>query len=245
MVKKKIKSILQKLLHYYPGKSLYLLALKYGTDKRGHGYLRLYDQLFRPIRNKKLRILEIGVGGFDSTDKGGSSLRMWKEYFKNSHIYSIDIHDKSKLEEKRIKIFKGSQNDPGFLTDIEKQIGPIDIIIDDGSHVSKHIKTSFNTLFPLIKQGGMYIIEDTHTSYLPQFGGGYKNLNDNSTSMGYFKELIDGLNYEYIPKRIPSFFDQNIISISFYSKMIVIRRGKNKHSLSKYNLAEIENAKNE
>lgn len=243
MIKKRIKSIIQKVLYLYPGKDLYLLALKYGTDKRGHGYIKTYEQLFKPIRNNKLNILEIGVGGFNNPNKGGSSLRMWKEYFKKSIIYSIDIHDKSKLEENRIKIFKGSQNDSSFLRNIETQIGPIDIIIDDGSHISEHILTSFNTLFPLLKQGGLYIIEDTHTSYLPQFGGEYKYLNNNRTSMGYFKDLTDGLNYEYIPKRTPSFFDQNITSISFYSKMIVIHRGKNKHSLTKYNQAEIKKAK--
>lgn len=65
--------------------SLSVLALKYGTDKWAHGYLGYYESHFRSIRNRRLNILEIGVGGYDNPKEGGASLRMWKEYFPSEH----------------------------------------------------------------------------------------------------------------------------------------------------------------
>jgi len=126
---------------------------------------------------------------------GGASLRMWKKYFPRSRIYAIDIHDKSALQEDRIQIFRGSQADEGFLNEVFKQIGSLDIVIDDGSHVNAHVLTSFRTLFPLLKEGGIYAAEDLQTPNWKHFGGNSVQLNDPVTSMGFFKKLIDGLNY--------------------------------------------------
>ncbi|NQT77503.1 MAG: class I SAM-dependent methyltransferase [Bacteroidetes bacterium] len=243
-MKKQIKKIIQKALHLFPTDDLYLLALKHGTDKRGHGYTGVYKEVFSKLKNQQLNILEIGVGGFDNPNIGGASLRMWKEYFKRSNIFSIDVYDKSQIEEKRIKIFKGSQNDVSFLERVANEIGTIDIIIDDGSHICEHIITSFNTLFSYLNSGGVYIIEDSHTSYLPQFGGDYTNFNNNSSTVGFFKELVDGLNYEYIPNRKHTVYDGEIISILFYPKMIIVHKGKNKHRLTPYNINEINKAEN-
>jgi len=109
------------------------LALIYGSDKwGGHFYTERYQEHFHKLRNKKLRILEIGVGGYEDPHYGGASLRMWKTYFPNSLIYSLDIYDKSPLQEKRIKIYQGSQADEATLKKICDESGPFDIIIDDG-----------------------------------------------------------------------------------------------------------------
>ena len=151
--KQQIKQILRVALSIVPSQfNLQLLALKYGTDKLSHGYIEHYEKFFKDIRKKKMNILEIGVGGYDDPKSGGASLRMWQEYFSNSMIYSIDIHDKSALQDKRIKIIQGSQNDSVFLANVTKTIGMYDIIIDDGSHQNEHIITSLNTLFPYLKK---------------------------------------------------------------------------------------------
>jgi hypothetical protein len=155
-----------------------LLGLKHGTDKYGHRYIEYYENMFRPLRKKKLNILEIGIGGYDKPQNAGESLRMWKDYFPNSTIYGIDIYDKSFHQKKRIKIFQGSQNDPDFLKFVAKQIGNINIVIDDGSHVNEHIITSFTTLFPFLSNNGYNVIEDIQTSCWPHLGGNWKNLND-------------------------------------------------------------------
>ncbi|HWA33330.1 MAG TPA: hypothetical protein VG737_04325, partial [Cyclobacteriaceae bacterium] len=72
------------------------LALIHGSDKwGGHWYTQHYDFHFNKIRERKLKILEIGVGGYDTPYLGGSSLRMWKSYFRHSQITSLDIIDKT------------------------------------------------------------------------------------------------------------------------------------------------------
>jgi hypothetical protein len=208
------------------------LAIKYKTDKyNSHWYTQHYDHHFKKFKSRKINLLEIGVGGNENPYAGGNSLRMWKEYFKKARIYAIDVFEKIGIEEDRIRVFKGSQADEEFLKEVCGQIGPIDIIIDDGSHINCHVINSFRILFPLLKTGGIYVVEDTQTAYWPYegYGGDSDNLNNPSTSMSFFKSLTDGLNYkEYIrPGYKPNYFDMNIISIHFYHNIIFIYKGIN------------------
>ncbi|MCK4782633.1 MAG: hypothetical protein KAV87_02700 [Desulfobacteraceae bacterium] len=174
-----------------------------------------------------MRILEIGVGGYSNPKVGGASLRMWKKFFPRSQIFGIDFFDKSSLEESRIKIFQGDQSDTAFLHDLAEKIGHIDIIIDDGSHINEHVKISFKTLFPYLKDGGFYVIEDLQTSYRPDKRGDEKNLNNPHTTMGMLKDLVDGINHKYIPGRTPTYYDSHIRSIHFYPKLVIFQKGKN------------------
>ena len=185
-----------------------------------HGYLQHYNTHFKNIRNNKINILEIGV-------YKGESLRLWQDYFRNGMIYGLDIEDKYCYQDKRIKIFQGDQNDPSFLESVVSQIGGIDVIIDDGSHINEHVITSFNTLFPHLNQTGIYVIEDMHTSYLPSYGGSYEELLSETTSIGMVKKLIDSLNHQYIPKNSPNMFDGNIVSVCCYPKIAFIKKGSN------------------
>ena len=94
------------------GRNLSALAQIYDTDKwGGHFYTPHYQRHFRNMRRNSVKLLEIGVGGYDDPKEGGRSLRMWKRYFPNGRIYSMDIVDKSPHEESRIRIFQGSQVD--------------------------------------------------------------------------------------------------------------------------------------
>jgi demethylmacrocin O-methyltransferase len=90
-------------------------------------------------------------------------------------------------------------------------------------------------LFPLLKDGGIYIVEDTQTSYWPSFGGDDKDPNNASTLLNFFKSLTDSLNHrEYLPlNAIPSYFDQKIISMHFYHNMAFIYKGNNKEASNK------------
>ena len=154
---------------------------------------------------------------------------MWKKYFPFASIFAIDIYDKSSLQEDRITIFKGSQIDRIFLNKVTEEIGKIDVIIDDGSHINEHVIESFNVLFPKLKDGGIYVIEDTQTSYWEEFGGDSKDLNNPKTIMNYFKRLTDGLNNKefLIPNYKQSYFDKKIISMHFYHNLIFIYKGNN------------------
>jgi demethylmacrocin O-methyltransferase len=179
--------------------------------------------------------LEIGVGGYESPLTGGNSLRMWKSYFPFANIFSLDIYDKSFLQEKRIKIFKGSQIDKDFLKKVCNEIGEIDLIIDDGSHINEHVITTFELLFPKLKNGGIYVVEDTQTSYWEEYGGDSKDFNKEGTIYHYFKRLIDGLNHqEFIIKDYKkSYYDAHIVSLHFYHNMIFIYKGMNDEASNK------------
>src|ERR1700761_801552 len=185
---KKIRSVINRSKSYLAAGNLNKLALIWRTDKWGmHWYTQHYHTHFKAVRNKKLNVLEIGVGGYEKPDEGGNSLRTWKQYFRKGNIYGVDIYDKSQLEEKRIKIFQGSQIDEAFLNDVCNKIGNIDIIIDDGSHINNHVITTFKILFPKLKQNGLYVIEDLETAYWPELGGDSINLNNPDTSINFLK----------------------------------------------------------
>jgi hypothetical protein len=210
------------------------LALVYGTDKQvRHRYAQHYQRHFEPLRRRELNILEIGIGGYKNPKAGGQSLRMWKAYFPKARIFGIDIYDKTAHDEERIKTFQGSQTDTGFLKRVVEEIGRVDIIIDDGSHYNEHVIKSFKFLFPLLADKGIYVVEDTQTSYwsnvLGVQWGGSSDLTAPHTSMNCFKSLIDGLNHEeFTPADyVPTYFDKHITAMHFYHNLVFIHKGLN------------------
>jgi hypothetical protein len=206
------------------------LARIYGSDKWGvHWYCRHYEHHFAHLRRRRIVLLEIGIGGYDDPEDGGGSLRMWRRYFPRGRIYGLDIADKSPHNERRIHTFRGDQSDERFLAQVIEQIGPPDIVVDDGSHVNEHVIKTFHCLFPRLADGGIYVVEDTQTSYWPEFGGSSENLGTAPTSMGLLKSLVDGLNHaEYIrPGYRPSYFDRHIVAMHFYHNLVFIHKGSN------------------
>jgi len=232
-------------LSRYYGSDLNQLARLYGSDKcGGHHYTQHYELLMKSRRKERLTVLEIGIGGYSDHLRGGESLRMWKAYFPYSQIVGIDLFPKSGLAEKRIHIRQLDQTDVEGIVSLSEEFGGFDIVIDDGSHVNNHVILTFRTLFPLLKTNGLYIIEDTQTSYWPTYGGG---LHSDGTIMAYFKNSIDGLNYREIPdpnyvvsnfcrarpKVTPddaprhSEFCESIVQIIASHNLLIIRKGDN------------------
>lgn len=212
------------------GRNLDKLGRIFGTDKvLGHHYTQHYMTHFAKFRLKKVRLLEIGVGGYEDPLAGGNSLRMWKRYFPFGMITSIDIHDKSALQERRIKIYRGSQIDGPFLEEVDQKEGPFDIIIDDGSHINEHVIETFKIMFPKLKDGGIYVVEDMQTSYWPDYGGDSDDLRKEDTMMNFFKALTDCLNNKELirPEYEQSYYDRKIVSMHFYHNMLFIYKGEN------------------
>ncbi|MFN3525702.1 MAG: class I SAM-dependent methyltransferase, partial [Paracoccus sp. (in: a-proteobacteria)] len=148
------------------------LAILHGTDKFGmHDYTPVYHAHFAALRDRPLRLLEIGVGGYDNPERGGRSLAMWRDYFPNAQIVGFDISEKRLDLGPRVTIRQGSQIDAGFLRGLVADHGPFDIIIDDGSHHNAHVWRSFQMLLPALVPGGVYIVEDVQTAFFPGFGG--------------------------------------------------------------------------
>ena len=94
------------------------------------------------------------------------------------------------------EFFCGDQSDEKILQSIIIKFKYFDIIIDDGSHISKDLIKSFNFLFEHLSEGGLYMIEDLHYSYYPRYGGSRINLKKKDTSLNFLKSLVDSLNYE-------------------------------------------------
>lgn len=123
----------------------------------GHNYTRYYEFFFEPIREKDLTLLEIGV------DRGGS-VKGWAEYFPNSKIIGLDTEDCSEFQTEKITIIQGDQSDEELLLDIVKK-NPIDIVIDDGSHLNSDMRKTFKTIYKKINPKGFYVVEDLHACY--------------------------------------------------------------------------------
>lgn len=183
-------------------------------------YFDVYDRHFSRFRGKDIHILEIGVSQ-------GGSLQMWKEYFgPNAKIYGVDINPQCKtLEEENIKIFIGSQSDPQFLNDLKKSIPKVDILIDDGGHTMEQQIVTYKVMFDHIKDNGVYLCEDLHTSYWLKFGGGYKRR---GTFIEYSKNFIDYLNAHHSEQKglkVNSFTD-SVDSIHYYDSILVLEKKK-------------------
>jgi len=199
-------------------KSLIEIGNKYPSSKNKYGFIQIYEKYFQDIRDKKINILEIGI------DKG-DSLRIWRDYFPNANICGLDI-DRKDFRIDGVDFFFGDQSDKNFLTTIIDKFDKFDIIIDDGSHISKHIISSFNFLYPYLNEDGFYIIEDLQTSYIPRYGGSRLRLNKFNTSMNFLKRLADCVNYEHNDR--PFFkknkFDGLVKFVHFHQNIVFIKK---------------------
>jgi len=207
------------------------LARRLGTDKWGvHFYTPHYERHFSEYRDQRVNVLEIGVGGYAHPSRGGESLRMWKAYFHRGLIYGLDLHDKSALDRPRIETIQGDQSDAQMLSAIAAEIGPLDIVIDDGSHLSDHVLTSFAALFPSMASGGVYVIEDLQTAYWPGWNGGRSSHDDPQTTTGFLKTLIDALHHQdriTASSPIPPNIQHEIRGIHLYHNIVFIEKGLN------------------
>lgn len=214
-----------------PGR-LTRLAIRYGTDKWGvHRYTPHYEHHLGRLVHSEFAMLEIGIGGYAFEREGGASLKMWKAFFPKARIVGLDIEDKSFVDEPRIVSYQGSQVDHEVLARVDAEQGPFAVIIDDGSHNPAHIRETFGVLFPLLSDGGVYVIEDTQTSYWPQWGGS-SDPNDPTQTMGLIKDLLDGLNWEeWRPNGDePSYADEHVVEVHAYHNLVFIVKGSNRES---------------
>jgi len=182
-------------------------------------YFDIYERYFEKFRHEKPNFLEIGV-------QYGGSLKMWHEYFGNGKIFGIDINpDCKKLENDNIKISIGSQNDKLFLEKFAKEIKTLDLIVDDGGHTMEQQINTFEILFPILSNGGIYICEDIESSYQNMYGGGPKR---NGSFVEYCKNLIDVINanHSHFFTLKPSKLSRQIEFIHFYNNMVVIKKNE-------------------
>jgi hypothetical protein len=215
--------------------SLTELAQEFKTDKWGtHRYTPHYQRHLEHLRGERFTLLEIGIGGYARQGQGGASLRMWKHFFPKAQILGLDIEDKSFVERRRIRTYQGSQTDEDLLRRIFAEHDDIRVVVDDGSHRSPHIRESFRVLFPLLPDGGIYAIEDTQTSYWPEWLGS-DDLDAKDTTMALVKGLVDGLNYEEFvdDSYEPSYTDLHVVAVHCYHNLVIIEKGDNREGTNR------------
>ena len=187
-------------------------------------YIDIYDQFFNKFRNKDIVFVEIGIAH-------GGSLQMWRKYFgEKATIIGIDVNPEcKKFEEGNTKIYIGSQEDEKFLAQLKNDIPRADILLDDGGHTMKQQITTFNFLFDHIKEDGIYVCEDLHTSYWFEYGGGYKKTN---SFIEFSKHFIDNLHGWHARKRDESkmynFITKSVFGVHYYDSIIILEKRKMK-----------------
>ncbi|MDR2579704.1 MAG: class I SAM-dependent methyltransferase [Fibromonadaceae bacterium] len=203
--------------------NIFLSNEKKAIDKWAH-YFPIYERHFSKFVNKSVNFWEIGVGR-------GGSLQMRKKYFGPfAKIIGIDICSGCKThEEEQIKICIGDQSDTVFLQNIIDKYGPPDVVLDDGSHIMKHVCASFDFLYDKVSKNGVYMVEDLHTAYWDSFGGGLKR---EGTFIECCKDLIDSLNARHIPRTWGGGgtmdnsmqFTNSTYSMNFYDSVVVFEK---------------------
>lgn len=186
-------------------------------------YFEVYHRHLKHLQGTDVNLVEVGV------QKGGS-LDMWSQYFsEGSVITGIDVDPEcAKLEYNKpnINVVIGNQADPnfwdGFLKDRE-----IDVFIDDGGHHMNQQIVTFEKVYPKMKVGGIFIVEDTHTSYWPDYGGG---LNAKGSFIEYAKSYVDVLHYDH-KKEMTSDLEMRkkiaydtLTSVHFYDSIVVFEK---------------------
>lgn len=181
-------------------------------------YFDIYERHFARFRGSDVHVLEFGVAQ-------GGSLQMWKDYFgPRCRIYGADKNPACKAaEEERVEIFIGDQADRAFLRSLAARVPRIDILIDDGGHRMQQQIRTFEELFPRVQPEGVYLCEDTQTSYWPNYGGG---LRRRGTYIEYAKGLIDALHAWHAESaRLPvSEFTRSVHGVHFYDSVVVIEK---------------------
>ena len=196
-----------------------------------HHYFDIYERFLSPLRDRPLKMLEVGVY------KGGS-LRMWTEYFgPSATLYGMDIVPEAvDRAPPNVRVFIGDQADRNFLRSVVEQVGELDVVIDDGGHKMSQQIATFEELYPITKQ--LFIVEDTHTCYWDQF----KDLGT-LTFLDYARAKVDVLHewhhelmsfarHEQPPAEREgpddvSEFCATTRGIHFFDSMVVFEKGEN------------------
>lgn len=204
------------------------IARHYGCDKSSahHNYGPTYTQYFEPLRSKPITLLEIGFGGYEYPDRGGAGARTWSEYFMHpsSLVISTDIHKKILKPSDLFLFYQLSQTDATGFIKIFDNHGAPDIITDDGGHIVQEVLHTFKFLFPYLKPGGFYVVEDVESAYSDKWSGGNPNPNEGETTMNFFKRLTDQLNAEFFAAEYRNEYAGKIDSIHFHRNMVVIKK---------------------
>jgi cephalosporin hydroxylase len=182
-------------------------------------YFDIYHRHFQRFRDRPCTLVEFGV-------YHGGSLQMWRHYFgAKAKIIGVDINPRlSAIEDAGVEIVIGDQGNRGFLRQLAAKVGSIDILIDDGGHMMQQQIATVEELYNSVARDGVILVEDTHTSYWREYGGG---LRTPYSFMDFAKRLVDELNawHSRDPQSFsPGPFTRSANSLHFYDSVVVIEK---------------------
>lgn len=182
-------------------------------------YFQVYDELFGPYVGKPITFVEVGV-------LNGGSLFMWREFFgPQARIIGVELNPLAKKwEEHGFEIHTGSQADPDFWKQFFAKVGPVDILLDDGGHFhDQQIITTVEAI-PHIKDGGLLVVEDVHTSYMPKF-----NSPSRYSFINFAKSIADRINARFPGLDISTQeLGKNVFSVAFYESIVSMKIDRRK-----------------
>jgi hypothetical protein len=203
-----------------------------GRCHKWRHYFDIYERYIAKFKNTSCVYLEIGAA------KGGSLDIMRKYLGDAARIIGVDVSPDCKaLESRGYEIHVGDQADGRFLRELITHVGAVDIVVDDGGHTPDQQITSFFSLFPIVKEGGIYIVEDLHSNFWQAYSASRYGIN----FFDFAKGLVEKLSYwhldiesfrryhlPYVQRRgavkIQNFATTEIYGIHFYDSIVVFEK---------------------
>lgn len=184
---------------------------QFDTDKYEHGFIDVYEPYFNNLKDIK-HVLEIGV-------YNGGSLQYLSTKFPDAKIYGIDIENKTHYDTDKITTYIVNQEDRDSLNKfLEETDVEFDVIIDDGGHTMKQQQVSFGVLFKRLKKGGLYILEDLHTSRLEQLGTIHKDDLITSLDMLYTLQYTNNLISNHITNEEKDYIQSTVDNVRIWTR---------------------------
>ena len=181
-------------------------------------YFEIYERHLEPYRGRSATLLEIGVSQ-------GGSLQMWRHHLgRRSKIVGIDIEPRViEVSEPGIDVLVGDQSDPVFLGSLVEKYPEFDVVIDDGSHLPAHQIASIEYLWPHVADGGVYIVEDLHSNYWPEYDGG---RDAPGTFMDWTRKRIDDMHAFHSREEgfEPNSWTRSIRGLHIYDSVVVLEK---------------------
>ena len=181
-------------------------------------YFEIYERHLAPYRNRPVTLVEFGVWH-------GGSLQLWRSYLgPEARIVGVDVNPEcARFSGEGIEVVIGDQANPATHRALRERYGGFDVAIDDGGHTMEQQATTFRETYPVLRDGGLYVVEDTHSSYHPQWGGGLRRP---GTFVEQAKTMIDQLHAWYgpVPGLEPDYVTQTAHGLHFYDSMVVIEK---------------------
>jgi len=180
------------------------LSIKHST------YFPVYDKLFGPYAGRPITFVEIGV-------LNGGSLFMWRDFLgPEARIIGIDLNPEAKRwEAEGFEIFTGSQTNPKFWEAFFAEVGPVNVLLDDGGHTFEQQVVTASCALPHIRDGGILVVEDTHTSYMAEFGGPSP-----LSFIGWARNMVDGINRRFGRLKAEGNHETVVHSVRFFESIV-------------------------